>query len=316
MLYKANTKEDDGKKLTESYGAQGLPHFFLVDAQGGVLDRWVGYLLPGDWLAQFENAVSDPVPIALKASRFEQQPTEELAAALARIRASEGDLAEAARLYAEAQRLAPAPRPRYAFATFMIEAQGLATGQFSTADVRAAADAVMSMEPGDDLHRAYVGAMLADIGSEREEPELATAYLEPALQAAQRAEGERAQRLAKRLEVDRALLVEKDLAKAYTLKKESMPSGWEQDPDKLNEVAWWAFQHNTNLEDAAKLAQQGIDLAKEDSMRAAILDTAAEIANARGQRDEAIALITKAGELDPENAYYKEQLAKFQGASS
>ena len=61
------------------------------------------------------------------------------------------------------------------------------------------------------------------------------------------------------------------------------------------------------------LARKGAELAEEDAAKAMILDTVAEIVNLRGDRDEAIALMKQAVELDPDNEYFQKQVSRFEG---
>ena len=70
------------------------------------------------------------------------------------------------------------------------------------------------------------------------------------------------------------------------------------------------------LEEAQQLALKGVELAEPGKARAQILDTAAEICNALGNCDEAIALIKKAIEDEPTSEYYAEQLTRFEEAAS
>jgi tetratricopeptide (TPR) repeat protein len=108
-----------------------------------------------------------------------------------------------------------------------------------------------------------------------------------------------------------ALYVEGDEGKAIELKKQSMDAGWEEDASGLNSYAWWCFQHRLDLANAEQLARKGVDLAEDPSRRANILDTVAELVNARGDRQGAVALIQQAVELNPESEYLQAQLARF-----
>jgi tetratricopeptide (TPR) repeat protein len=91
-----------------------------------------------------------------------------------------------------------------------------------------------------------------------------------------------------------------------------LPEGWMEDANELNNFAWWCFENEVNLEEALELAIKGAELAENDSARANVLDTAAEICNALGNCEEAIVKIKKAIELDPDNDYFKDQLARFE----
>ena len=109
-----------------------------------------------------------------------------------------------------------------------------------------------------------------------------------------------------------AILVEKDGPKAVRLKRDLMPEGWKDDVSQLNSFAWWCFQNNVNLEEAEVLGRRGIELASPGPDRASILDTVAEVCNARGNCDDAVELIEKAIEDHPEKEFYRKQLARFQ----
>ena len=56
----------------------------------------------------------------------------------------------------------------------------------------------------------------------------------------------------------------------------------------------------------------GARLTTDDGERANILDTAAEICNARGDCSKAVQLIKEAIELDPDKVYFQDQLVRFE----
>jgi tetratricopeptide (TPR) repeat protein len=117
------------------------------------------------------------------------------------------------------------------------------------------------------------------------------------------------------LEIEYALHVENDKEKALELKRASMAEGWKDDASKLNGFAWWCFENGVNLEEAETLSRRGVALAPAGTERAQILDTVAEICNARGNRKDAAELIRQAIENDPNNETYKKQLERFQAPS-
>ncbi len=80
------------------------------------------------------------------------------------------------------------------------------------------------------------------------------------------------------------------------------------DPDLLNEVAWFMVLRDIDLKKAKELIDKAVNLKPED---ANILDTAALIYFKLGYRKKAIELEEKAVRLDPENQYFKEMLGKF-----
>jgi len=82
------------------------------------------------------------------------------------------------------------------------------------------------------------------------------------------------------------------------------------DAGTLNALAWFAATHDLHLEAALIAAQRAVALEPKDSN---ILDTLAEVLFRRGETAKAIEVETRALELNPEDAYLKEQLARFRG---
>jgi hypothetical protein len=94
-----------------------------------------------------------------------------------------------------------------------------------------------------------------------------------------------------------------------------MPEGWLEEADSLNGFAWWCFQNDVNLEEAEELARKGVDLAESGTEKAAVLDTVAEIVNARGDAPEAASLIEQALHETPDDESLQEKLEQFQEAT-
>lgn len=82
------------------------------------------------------------------------------------------------------------------------------------------------------------------------------------------------------------------------------------DPQMLNYYAWTLAERDLQLPRAEEMARQALDLAPDDPN---IMDTLAEVLFRLGNPAEAIEWERKALELDPENAYYLEQIARFEG---
>ncbi len=94
---------------------------------------------------------------------------------------------------------------------------------------------------------------------------------------------------------------------------EAMQKMAESDPENpgtLNSYAWRMTELKLNLEDALIKARKGVELSDDDG-KPMILDTEAEVLWLMGKPQEAIDVINRAIEMDPEDDYYKEQLEKF-----
>ena len=116
----------------------------------------------------------------------------------------------------------------------------------------------------------------------------------------------------KELLVDEALHVKGDKASAAKLKKAAMPEGWMTDASALNEYAWWSFENEIDLAEAESLARKGVELSDAGAAKAQVLDTLAEIRNARGAPGDAVELTRKAIKEDPDEARYEKQLERFE----
>jgi len=80
-----------------------------------------------------------------------------------------------------------------------------------------------------------------------------------------------------------------------------------------NNLAWGSAKCGRRLDEAFEHARQAVRLAPEN---AAYLDTLAEVHFQRGDRDEAIRLIRRCIEMEPENQHFREQLVRFRAALS
>ncbi len=153
---------------------------------------------------------------------------------------------------------------------------------------------------------------MRSVSQKAKDPKLMVPYLTAAIDATSGPAGDAFKDERKSLLVDHALYVEGDKEKAVAMKRESMPAGWQEDSGKLNAFSWWCFENQVNLAEAEDLARKGAELAKPGAEKARVLDTVAEICNARGDCKDAVKLIEDAIKEDPANDYYKEQLTRFQ----
>jgi len=80
------------------------------------------------------------------------------------------------------------------------------------------------------------------------------------------------------------------------------------DAGTLNALAWFAATHDLHLDAALVAAQRAVALEPQDGN---ILDTLAEVLYRRGEVAKAIEVETRALELRPDDAYLKEQIARF-----
>lgn len=84
-------------------------------------------------------------------------------------------------------------------------------------------------------------------------------------------------------------------------------------PGDLNGYSWRMTQLEQNLEDALIKIRQAVELVIDESAdtRAGLIDTEAEVLWKLGRIEEAVAVINKCIDLQPEDNYFKEQKEKF-----
>jgi len=310
VLAKFDAEKGEGKELAAQYKVQGYPTFVLVDKAGAVIDTWSGYG-KDHFLTHIGGALEDPVTMEVKMERFAKHPSVDDGTRIARFHATRGDYANAIATVDATAKVDGAPdlsmqRFDYMFSALTRNDEG------NVDDVRKAADAVMASSETEPGQVVEVAQMMVYLARKQENPQIAVAYLGPALEATADAKDEEMQSAHASFAVDHALLVEKNADKAVRLKVATMPEGWKDDVGQLNSFAWWCFENKVNLEEAEALGRRGIDIAAPGKNRAMILDTTAEICNALGHCDDAVELIRQAIEDHPESKYYPKQLARFE----
>ena len=317
ILYKIDCEKGEGVELAERYDVRGYPTFKMVDARGRELERWIGYDGPEAWADLVAAGVRDRRTLEAKAKAYAAEPTAVLARSLGNAAATVYDWKGAVEHFRAARDLDPEHAGAYEDAIVGYTAYGTRGEDpaFTLADLEAAARPVFDREDKTPAEKLELAALIGYFARGAGEPEMAVPYIRDAMAASEGVEDEAVAGLRARLAVPHALLVEKDAAKAVALKKEALPEGWRDDPAQLNSFAWWCFENGVNLQEAEELALRGVELAESDQQRATILDTAAEICAELGDCDEAVARIERAVALDPDNEYYREQLARFQEAS-
>jgi tetratricopeptide (TPR) repeat protein len=310
ILVQMDCEKGEGPEIAKKYGVRGFPTFFMVNADGVVTGGLLGYPGPESWAGWVTLGVGDQRPIEAKKAAFEKEPTKELATVLANHTSTAYDFPGAVKYYQAARELDPINAPLYTEEILTYMYYGSRGGAFTLDQIVAEAQQVMdnALTPADK--RLEVAGMVAAMAGQMGDPEKAIPFIESALTATEGRDDLAEERMP--LEIQHALHVTRDFDKAVELKRKSLPEGWQEDPDQLNSFAWWCFENEINLEEAEALALKGAELATTDSQKANILDTAAEICNARGNCEEAIARIKQAIALDPEKEFFKEQLARFE----
>jgi tetratricopeptide (TPR) repeat protein len=87
----------------------------------------------------------------------------------------------------------------------------------------------------------------------------------------------------------------------------------DEKPGMKNDLAWLCARVDERLDEAVKLAREAVEAQPEN---AAFLDTLGEACFRAGKIDEAIAHEQRALELEPDNTFMKQQVARFRAGTS
>jgi tetratricopeptide (TPR) repeat protein len=310
VLLKNDCEKGDGIALAKTYEVRMYPTFALVNAGGEVTDRWAGYESVDGFVKSVDTALADRRTIGEKKEAFAKAPSLSLSLALASYSETVGANADAVTYYREAMKQDPQLVGELRTKAFMAMFYGLRTKQFTPDDVVAAGQEIAgdsAAEPGDHLTVASILKRVAP-------PETYVPVLQRALKATAGASDPDIVAGRKELEIDAALLIDKDPDKALGLKRAMLPDGWRDDPSQLNDFAWWCCESDVNLEEAFDLAMKGAKLATANGDKANLLDTAAEIVFKQGDAKKAIELEEQAVQLMPDRKNFKQTLERFKGA--
>lgn len=312
ILFKNDCEKGDGIAIAKRFEIRGYPTYIALNGNGEVTDRWIGYDGPEAWAASARAAVADPRTIVAKKAAFAEKPTVALAVALGADAATGDDYPNAVAYYKQARNLAPERAAEFNEPILTSMYYGARGGAFTFDEVAAEAKVVLENPDADVDAQVNLTLMLNQLAGQTGQPERAVPYIKAAMKASEGNTDEDLARSLKQLQIQNALLVEKNPEQALAIYRTTFKDGWMDNPGKLNQFAWWCFENDVNLAEAEELALRGVELAADDAERANILDTAAEICSKLGNCDEAVAHMKRAIELDPDKQYFKDQLVRFE----
>lgn len=309
---KVDVYDETTEDYVESANITGIPAFLLYDDGGELIGRWGGYDDPETFLARQDGFLAEPMTLDARRARFQEEPTYDDAILLwAAARSTDSwDEALHSIQQADALRAEDAPEIDYEiFVTYLAAAMDEAAELEPTLE---AADAALESADTSESEKLNVARYLGYLDDQLENNNFASQYRDRVLASTSGATDPEVVRARNRLLVEKAL-DEGNKPAAAQYKRATYEAGWEEDPAKLNEFAWWSFENEVELEKAERIAARGVELAEPGSDRAMILDTQAEIAFKLGKRDEAVELIEQAIQDDSDSEVYKTQLARFKG---
>lgn len=309
ILLTVDAEKGEGLGIAARYRVSGYPTFLLATADGAIYDRWLGYGAPEPFTTALAEAAEDPVTIVDRRRRFRKEPNAADARKIAELEGMGGYYGEALAWYERAEALGS--EEFLAPARFELVARGHGAGLYDDEALMAQARIVLKSErstPQQVFDCAYL------VGRPSRGQEDRGDYFEALKLGSDRlkkVKDEEGRRHYASLMSEYCLHVKGGPEKAFEWKMKSMPEGWRDDGYALNSVAWWCFENSVALDEAEDLARRGVELA-EGPDKANVMDTLAEICNAKGDCGEALDLIRAALAISPDDNYLKEQLVRFE----
>ncbi|MDP6528975.1 MAG: hypothetical protein QGI43_04740 [Gemmatimonadota bacterium] len=312
ILFRVDAEKGEGVDLAARYGVSGFPTFVLMNAEGAAIDVWAGYGDADGFTERLASATADLATIDEKRVRFGENPTGAGAVSLARIEESQGKYEAAIALYLKAIEMESREDVKREDDILRCRIYHLMeNGEGTQEEIAAAADAVVASEKATPTDLLRVSSIIRWAEGVLGDEDFATPYIKAAVEGAEGSEDESVAQQVLALRPDYELRVNGDAEAALRHKRVLLEEGWRDDARELNSFAWWCFENGVNLEEAEELATRGVELSSEGSARGHILDTLAEIQNARGRPVEALATMRVARKEDPENEHYKGQETRF-----
>ena len=310
-----DAEKGEGIELAKKYGVSAFPTYTMMTAEGELIESWIGYGGPEWFIEAFDTAMADPTTFDEKQARFAKNPTAEGAKNLGRIATATGQYADAMAYLEKAEKLDPEVdvTAEYLDAAFT---RARKDSDYSWDQYIAVASERVLENDADAATTLYAAYYVGRATASEEDHATVKPFLVKSREMLAATDEELSPGLVQAVELQASLVLDEDMDAAVDYKRSHMREGWMEDADQLNSFAWWCFENGVNLEEAQKMALKGVELADAGKQRAMVLDTAAEICNALGNCDEAIALIKQAMEEEPGNEYYGEQLARFEEAAA
>ena len=308
VLLKLDAEKGEGVDIARSYNVRGFPSFILTDAAGATYDRWMGYGDPDVFIETMTTATADPITVGDRMNRFRKEKGASDAMKIGELRGYEGMAGEALAWYERAHALDPSMD--VAVPVFRARGSGYRWGLFDLASVGAAGEAVIATGDVNGI-REVVGNL--DRMTRRDEDR--SVYLAAVKSAASQLDGmhgEGVDQTRAMVMVEYALHIDGKPEEAFEWKKRSLPEGWQDDANQLNNIAWWCFENQTALDEAETYARKAITMAESGNELGNVLDTLAEICNLKGDCGEAVELMRQAVAEDPDSEYFQKQLARFE----
>jgi len=306
-----NVTTEAGEKLKEEYRVGSTyPVYILTDKNGDIIARWTGYTGGAkSFVNTLRQKLRDLTTISTRETRMESNPNFDDAVILARYYTDIYENLKAIEYFRRAEKLKKIKAYDFSFDIFKNSANAAWTDKLPFDSVLPAADAVIANPKKNVNNTVKTAQMMARLANKLGQSSRISKYLQAGLDAT--AGDSRYKSKHDNLRADYALYIKTDTALCLEIKKTSMGENWGDQRDKFYSFAKWCLDREINLEEAEIHARRTIDMVYPGKYRAKVLNTVAEICFARGDREEAIKMISLAIDQNPDDIFYRTQAERF-----
>lgn len=300
--------EKGGKDMAEKFNVRGYPTFVLANQNLQPIKRWWGYEKTS-FSNDLNDGLADPVTLDERMVRFKKGASLKDAVVLAEAFESSSQPEDALKYFQAAEKLNDQDTTHYyGFDVFRIKHQlyGGKDKKVTFEELDQTARALLKSGKLTDDQPVFVGNQLFRAARDEQKKDDIAFYIQAVLKNAGKDDG----RTRAEFGALKSVYIDNDVPAAIAQANQFFGEGWKEDPEKLNEFAWWCFENRVNMEQGRDLAAKAVSMLEASPDRANTLDTQAELENALGNPLKAMQLMEKAVQDDPRTSH-KKQLERF-----
>lgn len=311
--YTVNFKSEPGKKLEETYQV-GIyfPVFYLLNGSGDIIQRWTGYTTAQRFIGQLNNALNDLTTIHEKEARFKAKPTQTDALFLARYYTDIWDYLKANSYYGMAREILGGDPSYYSYDIFQNCANAAWQDTIPFDQVLPAADSVLTFRSSSKTDILKVAQIMVRLGRKLNKTDRIGKYIQAAIGITSGSKSAKDIEDNTLLKSEYALYVDNDTTEAIRLKKTTLPSGWESNPEHFYGYAKWCLEHDIDLDNAKAYTLRASEMASPGEFRGKVYSTLAQICDALSDYKEAVQYMRLAIKEDPHDPFYPDRLTEFE----
>jgi len=225
VFHSVDCGKGEGPAIARKYQIHALPTFVAMNGKGEISDRWVGYGGPDSWSETALAAAGDPRTIDEKKVAFEAAPSLGLATCLANDAAAAGDYKGAVGYLQQGRGADAANAAEYTHQILTNMYYGARDTSFTFDEVETEAALAMKLPDVSAEQIVELASMVSAMARKAGQPERAIPYLTAALKVSEGTVDATVAANRVALEIEYALLVDKDEAKAVALYRSTTSAG-------------------------------------------------------------------------------------------